>query len=305
MEVDTEAPAPSEVPKTPVRRNTAGSTQASSPSSGAVVIHIDSATLIQKSTMEVLADVLERHELPGDDKFELMCRIRAAQMLLSGSERAAEREKLLAARLIAVSIFVHTHSEATTTGSLFLYEPDLTPHIAELLALDRGVPVLVQTAAIAALDALARYRTRVQDVLAAVNAGVNHGTLMALLRKTTADVAHPDCTLPHAFADALISFVTYLASHAQGGGMIVGAGLVPLLIQVIDNRLPQRLPMVSKAMQLVDNVLYSFTNAFTLFCAGKGVDVLVDRIAFEIDEGIRLYGHVEKNAETPRSYGML
>ncbi|KZV69516.1 hypothetical protein PENSPDRAFT_753267 [Peniophora sp. CONT] len=305
MDIDSEAPAPSEVPKTPVRRNTAGSTQAPPPSSGAVTIHIDSATLTQKSTMEVLADVLERHELPGDDKFELMCRIRAAQMLLAGSERAAEREKLLAARLIAVSIFVHTHSETTTTSSLFLYEPDLTPHISELLALDRGVPVLVQTAAIAALDALARYRSRVQDVLSAVNAGVNHGTLMALLRKTVAEVAHPECALPHAFVDALISFVTYLASHAQGGGMIVGAGLVPLLIQVIENRLPQRLPMVSKTMQLVDNVLYSFTNAFTLFCTGKGVDVLVERIAFEVDEGIRLHGHEEKNAEAPRSYGLL
>ena len=56
-----------------------------------------------------------------------------------GSERAAEREKLLAARLIAVSIFVHTHSEAPTSSSLFLYEPDLTVHIAEQLALDRGV----------------------------------------------------------------------------------------------------------------------------------------------------------------------
>ena len=60
--------------------------------------------------------------------------------------------------------------------------------------------------------------------------------------------------------------------------MIVGAGLIPLLIQAIENRSPLRLLVVSKTMQLVDNVLYSFTNAFSLFCASRGVDVLVERI---------------------------
>lgn len=45
--------------------------------------------------------------------------------------------------------------------------------------------------------------------------------------------------------------------------------------------------------QPVDNVPHPFTN-----------DVLLDRIAFAIDEEIRLYGHVVENAETPRSYGM-
>ena len=60
--------------------------------------------------------------------------------------------------------------------------------------------------------------------------------------------------------------------------MVVAAGLIPLLIQIIDNRLPQRLMMVSKTMQLVDNVLYGFTNAFQLFCNNRGVETLVDRI---------------------------
>jgi E3 ubiquitin-protein ligase HUWE1 len=298
MDVDAET---SEPPKTPVRRNTGGSVSAL-PSTGAVQIHVDQPTLEEKSTMEILADVLEQHELSGDDKYELMCRIRTAQALLPGREET--REKLVVARLTAIAIFVHTHTEQTTTSALFLYEPDLTPHIAELLALDGGVPIAVQTAAIAALDAMARYRSRIQDVLGAVNAGVNHGTLMALLRKTVADVANPDCTAPHTFVDALLSFVTFLASHAAGGTMVVGAGLVPLLIAIIENRLPTRLPMVSKAMQLVDNVLYSFTNAFQLFCTNKGVDVLVERIQWEIDEDIRLFAHEAKDAgEAPRSYG--
>lgn len=281
MDVDTVP----DVPVTPVRRASTTavptSESANPPStSGAVNIHIDAQTLESKPTMDILADVIEKYDVPEAERFELMCRIRTAQVLFPG--RDEDREKVVIIRLLANAIFVHTHPESQAMSSLFLYEPDLIPHIAELLGLDRGVPVFVQTAAIAALDAMVRYRTKVQDVITAVNAGVNHGTLMALLRKTVNDVSNPECTLPQSFVDSLLSFVTFLASHAAGGNMVVGAGLVPLLIQIIENRLPQRLSVVSKAMQLVDNVLYSFANAFQLFCNNKGVDVLVDRIQVKL-----------------------
>jgi E3 ubiquitin-protein ligase HUWE1 len=247
-----------------------------STASNAVSIHIDNVAFDSKSDVDILADIIDKYSVPDAEKFELMCRTRAATVLKHGNE--AEREKLVVVRLLAIAIFGHTHPETQATSSLFLYEPDLINHIAELLQIDKDVPVSVQTAAIAALDALAHYRNRIQEVLTAVNAGVNHGILMALIRKTVVDVANPDSSLPHSFAEALLSFVTFIASHASGGNMVVGAGLIPLLIQVIENRLPHRLPLVSKTMQLVDNVLYSFTNAFQLFCTSRGVDVLVDRI---------------------------
>ena len=264
-EMDVDAP---DVPQTPRKGSTSASTGPSATHApGVVKLHVDVHTLESKPTMDVLADLTDAFNVPEEERFELMCRIRSAQVLLPG--RDEDREKLVIIRLLANAIFVHTHSEHQALSSLFLYEPDLISHISELLALDSGVPVTVQTAAVAALDAMARYRTKVQDVLAAVNAGVNHGTLMALLRKTVADVASSESTLPQSFVDALLSFVTFLASHAAGGNMVVGAGLVPLLIQILENRLANRLPVVSRAMQLVDNVLYSFANAFQLFCNNR------------------------------------
>lgn len=248
----------------------------STTNNGAVNVHIDQRALESKDTMVLLAEAIEEYSVPPEDKFELLCRIRAARVLIKG--KAAEREKLVIIRLLSIAIFGHTHNESQAMSSLFMYEPDLIGHVAELLQLDAGVSVTIQTAAIAALDALARYRTKMQEVLTAVNAGVNHGVLMALLRKTISDVSNPDCKLPHSFVEALLAFVTFIASHPAGGNMIVGAGLVPLLVQVIGNKLPDRLPVVSKTMQLVDNVLYSFTNAFQLFCTGRGVETLVDRI---------------------------
>lgn len=276
-EKSADAQSAESVLQTPTRKSAGAATVTpAAPASGAVTIHIDSKTIESKEPMDVLADTIEAYSVPDSEKFELLTRIRAARAV--NASHAAEREKLVIARLLATAIFGHTHSEAQAQSSLLLYEPDLVAHVAELLQLDRGVETQVQTAAIAALDAFGRYRSKIQDVLSAVNAGVNHGILMALLRKTVADVAQPTSTLPQSFVEALFSFVTFIATHASGGNMVVGAGLIPLLVQVIENRLPNRLYVVSKAMQLVDNVLYGFNNAFQLFCNSRGVDVLVDRI---------------------------
>ncbi|KAI0633753.1 hypothetical protein C8Q77DRAFT_809629 [Trametes polyzona] len=293
------------VAQTPGRKPavTVGGASSGSTSSGAVTIHIDSKTIESKSAMDILADTIEAHNVPDSEKFELLMRIRGAQVMTN--EHAADREKLVIVRLLATAIFGHTHSDSQAQSSLFLYEPDLIAHIAELLQLDRGVDVQVQTASVAALDAMSRYRSKIQDVLTAVNAGVNHGILMALLRKTVSDVAQPTSTLPQAFVEALFSFITFLATHSSGGNMIVGAGLVPVLIQAIENRLPNRLYLVSKTMQLLDNVLYGYNNAFQLFCNARGVEILVDRIEYEVNLGIEEWGNDGTPNDVVASYGKL
>ncbi|KAJ3855492.1 hypothetical protein EV368DRAFT_72228 [Lentinula lateritia] len=270
---------------------------------GAVAVHLDEQTLRSKTAMDVLADAIRTHEIPDSEKFDLLCRIRAATTLAKGRE--AEREKLVHVRLLSIAIFGHTHPESQALSTLFLFEPDLIPHVAELLQVGRGISVHIQTAAIAALDAMARYRSKVHEVLTSVNAGVNHGILMGLLRKTISDISSPDCKIPHSFVEALLSFVTFIASHASGGNMIVGAGLIPLLIQILENRLPMRLQVVSKTMQLIDNVLYSFANAFTVFCSSHGVEALVDRIEFEVDLDIREHGDQQKSRQIFGSHGEL
>ena len=246
------------------------------PGSSAVQIRLEEQTVLGQPIMNVLADAIQTYSVPENETFELLCRIRGAASLATGHK--ADREKLVIVRLLAIAIYGHTHTESQATSAMFLYEPDLVGHIAELLQVDQGIPIPVQTAAIAALDSLARYKNKLQEVLTAVNAGVNHGILMALVRTMVVEVADPESRLPHSFVEALLSFITYLASHASGGNMVVSAGLIPLLIQVIENRIPTRLPVISKTMQLIDNVLYSFTNAFSLFCTSRGVDVLVERI---------------------------
>ena len=267
----SEAVPPSTEPKQVPAR-----TEQADQSAGPVTVHLGPLSLSSRSAMDILNDAVKSYQVPESERYELMCRIRMARAL--GAGRSEERQKLMIARLLSIAIYAHTHNETQAQSSLFLYETDLLVRLADLLQLDRGVPVIVQTAAIAAMDAIARYRGKILEVLAAINAGVNHGIAMSLFRKTVAEVANPESTLPHIFVDALLTFVIYLASHTSGGSMVVSAGLVPLLIQIIGITLPQRLAVVSKTMQLVDNVLYGFANAFQMFCNGHGVEVLTERI---------------------------
>ena len=249
--------------------------------SGLVNIHTGSLASSSRDVMEIFQDAIETHSVPDEQKYELLCRIRIAWSL--GKERLEERRKLVVIRLLSIAIWIHTHNDGRSQSSaqlnsLFVYESDLAMHIAELLHLERGVTPVIQTAAIAALDGLVRIRSKIQEVLAVINAGVNHGILMSLLRKTVTDLSNEEIEVPQLFIDALLSFVIYIASHAAGGNMLVGAGLIPLLIQLIENKLPQRLNVVSKAMQLFDNALYGYANAFQVFCHSHGVEALTDRI---------------------------
>ena len=249
---------------------------ASIPSSAPHVVHLGPLAQSSRSPMDILADAVKSHQVPENEKFELLCRIRNAWVL--GQGRQEERRKLVITRLLSIAVYAHTHPESQAQASLFVFDTDLVNRIADLLQLDRGVPDMVQTAALASLDGLARYRSKVHEVLGAVNAGVNHGLLMSLFRRTVSDIAHEESVLSNYFVDALLSFVILIASQSTGGTMVVGAGLVPLLIQIIGITHPQRLPVVSKTMQLVDNILYGYMTAFTIFCNSRGVDVLTERI---------------------------
>jgi E3 ubiquitin-protein ligase HUWE1 len=96
--------------------------------------------------------------------------------------------------------------------------------------------------------------------------------------------------MPNEFPEALLGFITYLASQSAGGTQVVGAGLVQQLILLVENRLPERMTVVSKAMPLVDNLLYGFPTAFQLFINAHGVDAMVERIFHEVTTGVEKYG---------------
>ncbi|KAG8879106.1 hypothetical protein FRB97_002021 [Tulasnella sp. 331] len=270
---------------------------------GMVVVHLIGIATSPKDSMVSLAEAVEKYDIPEEERFELLCRIRVAKALVLGHDE--EREKLLVARLLSIAIYAHTHSETSAMNTLFLYDPELINHIAELIQPDRDIPYSVQVAALTVLDALGRYRFKISEVLGAVNAGVSHGTLLSALRKTVTLLQDPKSSVPLEFIEALLSLFMLLTSSPGGGPAIVGAGLIPLIVQVLDVKTPPRLTIVSKTTVLLDNVLYGYGNAFQVFCNNSGVDVLIGRIATEVDLDIEAHQNESETDGAVALYGRL
>ncbi|KAG8764160.1 hypothetical protein FRC11_003016 [Ceratobasidium sp. 423] len=298
-------PESSNVEQTPTRASGSRSASSSNPFSpskdtstgrqtGMTVVRLADLQNSTKDDMQIVAEAVKQYDIPDEEVFELLCRIRIARIL--GSNQESAREKLACARLLAIAIFAHTQSETLAQQQLFLYEPDLTQHLAELIHPDRNIPVSVQVAAVNALDGIARYRHRSAEVLAAVNANVSHGILMGSLRKAVEEIRKPDSPMPNEFPEALLGFITYLASQSAGGTQVVGAGLVPQLILLVENRQPERMTVVSKAMPLIDNLLYGFPTAFQLFVNAHGVEAMVGRILHEVTTGIESHGALAQSS---------
>lgn len=105
---------------------------------------------------------------------------------------------------------------------------------------------MVQTAALYALDAIARHRNKLNEVLTAVNASANHGTLLFILRKVTVAMESEDSTYPQDFLDALFAFVTYLIQTQSGGQMLMSAGIIPTLLTILGNKKQSQLKVSRK-----------------------------------------------------------
>lgn len=129
---------------------------------------------------------------------------------------------------------------------------------------------------------MAHHRARLSEVLTAVNASANHGVLMYVLRRAISSLdsdgmiswtsllqklrirstltlhSYTVPTYCQEFVDALFGFVSYIASTQSGGNMIISAGILPVLIQLMTNKRADRLKVRLGASPTFDSDLMFF-----------------------------------------------
>lgn len=190
----------------------------------------------------------------------------------------------------SLSFIAHVVPESLANTQLFLYEPDVVQRTASLADPSKKLNEPIQSAAFYALDGLGRYRSKLTEVLNSVNASVNHGILLHFLKNVIDDLATDSPQSGDHLVDALFGFIAFITSTATGSSMIVNAGLIPLLVQVLEIGKPDTYMVqrtISRAIGLVDSVLYAFPTSFSLFCNAKGLDILVGRIEEEVNRDIK------------------
>lgn len=221
-------------------------------------------------------------DLSDDDQFELFHKVRIAL----ACHDTSQRRQALVCRLLAIACFVHAAPESFTNTHLFMVEPGIVLRTAALLEPPHTVDDKLRGAALYALDSFRHFRNRLGDVLTAVNASISHGILRQLLHCTIQrlrELAKAESSPPSfdVFVDALMTLIANLATVASGTSMATGAGLVPQMLELAcieapTNYLVQRTS--TRAVGLLDSILYAYPSTFQQFTASHGIDVLVRRV---------------------------
>ncbi|KAG1159830.1 hypothetical protein G6F37_004533 [Rhizopus arrhizus] len=157
--------------------------------------------------------------------------------------------------------------------------------ITQLVCYDNHIPIDIQTYALYALDAIARHRIKLAEVLNALNAAANHGILLHTLRRLSNESAYPQ-----SFLDAFFTLLSYLTDTAIGGQMLSSAGIVNVSIHIIDNENIQP-NVLTKVISLLDVAFDSLDNAYLNFFSSNGLNASIKALKFQIDTCINGHNH--------------
>lgn len=147
-----------------------------------------------------------------------------------------------------------------------------------LLVPDNSVGEDVVASAILALDAASHHRP---EVLSSINAHVSHGVVMGLLRSVTAKLVANE-PVAHDTVDALIGFLAFINSLPSHGNQLIGAGLIPVLIEMLDAKGERRGQYIPRAAGLIDSAYFTHPQALQAFMNADGLNALVGRIKAEV-----------------------
>ncbi|RKP24153.1 hypothetical protein SYNPS1DRAFT_23756, partial [Syncephalis pseudoplumigaleata] len=251
MDVHTEAAEPSSSSSPP------------SPSSeGTITIRCDRAEQAGQNNGEIFKRLVKQYHIPEDNYYDLFHTVRVSTAI--GDP--------------ALPLMI---PEASAQSRFFQHDPTLIASLSQMIQAESQVPMELQSMAILTLEAIGRSRTRINDVLSAMNASASHGVLLYLLRKVASNMCEEEVIYPQSFIEALLSFVTYLVSTHTGGGMIVSAGLVPILVAMMRSQQFSQIKNVAKVAALLDSTVYGW-KAFDNFYDVGGREVLVDRIKEQV-----------------------
>ncbi|KAF9935205.1 hypothetical protein FBU30_006290 [Linnemannia zychae] len=277
--------------------STGTTTSGLSPTSeGLVVIQVSDPQQLGATDYDILNHLVQEYKVPEEYHFQLLSRIRIATAI----QDPKRRRQLLLIRILAIAVMSHVFSEAIIVEKFFAFEPEIIQSLTDLIHPDHKVPFSVQTVAIFALDGLAHLRNKQQDVLTAINASASHGVLLYALRKVIAGLDSENVPYPQDFLDAMFAFISYIISSQTGGNMVISAGLVPTLLQLLSNKQTSQLKNVTKSITILDSLIYGFGSAFTSFCTSDGLNILVARMKEEVDYAMKL----AKEAEASQMAGV-
>ncbi|KAI8684605.1 HECT-type E3 ubiquitin transferase [Fusarium keratoplasticum] len=242
-------------------------------------------------------------DLPPASKYEAFHRVRASKALLGSRE---SRQQLLAVRLLAITNLAYIHTESNFIEKVLRQDVDetrrfqLVYQLAELIHPTAhgniDVPLWLQAVALALLEAVSNFHARCQDVLSALNANVNHGILLYVIRKAVAGMKDEDdsdkgnqVTEMDEWRNNLFSLTLHLCMATRVGSEMVSAGLMEILVEILDIRSGVAQRNHSMVLAFLDGLIWTYQNAFTAFFNAKGLDAVAQLVVDTVKEAQTLH----------------
>ncbi|KAJ3492058.1 hypothetical protein NLG97_g5480 [Lecanicillium saksenae] len=253
-------------------------------------------SVVASSSMSQLLEKLPS-DMTDASQYEAFHRIRVAKAL-TGSQKS--RQQLLGVRLLAITNLAYIHTEANFVEKILRQDMDetrryqLVYQLAELIHPSSDgtteAPLWLQTISLALMEAISSFQSRCQDVLSALNANVNHGVLLYVIRKAVAGMEETkpedegdQVTETDNWRNNLFSLTLNLSMATRVGSEMASAGLMEILVHILNIRSCVAERHHSMVLAFLDGLIWAYPNAFNAFFNADGLDavskLVVDTVA--------------------------
>ena len=256
----------------------------------------------QKLASSTLEDILQAStdSVPKDSQYELLTKLRNAHAITNSP---STRQELIGIRLLAITNLAYIYPETMFQQKILQQDSEeprrfqLTYQLADLVhppgngAL--GIPPKLQTLALGTLEAFSKQKTKAPDVCAALNVNVNHGVLFYILHKAVTVMATDEVDGEDEQSEieerleALFSLLEALpTSTPRTGETLVAAGLLEILIEVLNLRTKRAERAHPKVLAFLSTFLYTVRDAMQALANSKGLDAISDLLNYEVQSSL-------------------
>ncbi|KAM3565487.1 hypothetical protein MY1884_000192 [Beauveria asiatica] len=258
-------------------------------------------SMVVSSSMKHLMAKLPTN-MSQTSRYEAFHHFRVAKALTASQK---SRQQILGARLLAITNLAYIHTESNFVEKVLRQDMDetrryqLAYQLAELIHPSSDgnaeAPLWLQTISLALMEAISSFTSRCQDVLSALNANVNHGILLYVIRKAVAGMENTkpeddgdQVTETDNWRNNLFSLTLNLSMATRTGSEMASSGLMDILVHILNIRSPVAERHHSMVLAFLDGLIWAYPHAFTAFFSADGLDAVSKLVVDTVTEAKQL-----------------
>ncbi|KAJ1337926.1 E3 ubiquitin-protein ligase HUWE1 [Microdochium nivale] len=277
-------------------------------------LEIPQSSVVSTPIFELLQRAPE--SMPKEANYEFLNRLRVAKALLGSHET---RQLALKARLLAIQNLAYIHMENSFAEKVLRQDQDeprrfqLIYQLAELIHPPSDgatvVPLDLQAIALSLLEAISGYPSKIPDIFSALNATVNHGILLYVIRKAVAEMKQDDAgnqwTVEDEWRENLFSLTLHItmamAHTARSTPEIISAGLLDVLVEILNLRSNIAERTHGTLVGFLDSLVYNVQTSFQTLVAANGLEAITELVNHEVRLAETLATNGNRTPEDHRS----